>query len=110
MIYHILALLLLVAVSFILSTLMIFALMGFDLSWDLLTSRPAGTAAGRDGQFLGCMVMLILVFSLTIVLTEGGVYLLEPYIPKLPSQPTPIQQRFSVPYTQIPLMYPNRYS
>ena len=95
-----LALLLVFVVSFILSTL-VFGLVGFGLGWELII-RPA-MAAGRDGQFIGCTIMLFLVIGLTIALTQEGIHLLEPCMPELPQTvPTvPTQQRSLIPYTHV---------
>jgi len=98
MIYHILALIPIVGVSFLLATLVTMFLIGFDLGWDLLTSKPA-MAAGRDGQAIGCAIMAVLIFGLTMMFTQAGIYLLEPHLSKLPERHEPAPQRFSVPYT-----------
>ena len=98
MIYHILVLILITGVSFLLATLVTLALVGFDLGWDLFTSKPA-MAAGRDGQALGCALMAVLIFGLTMMFVQGGISLLEPYMPKVPVRQKPASQRFSVPYT-----------
>ena len=99
MIYHILVLILITGVSFLLATLVTLALVGFDLGWDLFTSKPARTAAGRDGQAIGCALMAVLIFGLTMMFVQGGISLLEPYMPKVPVRQKPAPQRFSVPYT-----------
>lgn len=98
MIYHIVALILLVGVSFLMATVVTLALLGFDLGWDLVTSRPT-RAVGKDGQAIGCALMAVLIFGLTMMFVEGGIYLIAPYLPELPARHEPAPQRCSVPYT-----------
>ena len=78
MINHILV----VAVSFILSTLVVFTLIGFGLGWELITSRPT-MLVGRDGQTIGFIIILVLVIGLTSILVQGGIYLLKLYLSEL---------------------------